>query len=106
MIALERTGNLSDGKTGRNTGRKASRLKQGTVGMTPGPGILGQFLFRVGIKFLEGYDVGFERSHILEKLLFALRLFGESIPHVVAEDAEFGTFFISFGKKLNGKEAK
>ena len=81
-------------------------LEQGAVGMTPGPGILGKFLFRVGIELLEGYDVRLERSHILEKLLFALRLFGESIPDVVAQDPEFGSFFISFGKKLNGKEAK
>ena len=106
VIALERTGNLSDGKTGRNASRKASRLKQGTVGMAPGPGILGQFLFRVGIEFLEGYDVGVERSHVFEIFLFALRLFGESIPDVVTQDPEFGIFFISFGEELNGKEAK
>ena len=106
MITLERSGNLLDGKTGRNAGRKASRLEQGAVGMTPGPGILGKFLFRVGIEFLEGDDIGLERSHILEIFLFALRLLGESIPDVVAQDPEFGTFFISFGKELNGKEAK
>lgn len=106
VIALERSGNLLDGKTGRNAGRKASRLEQGAVGMTPSPGILGKFLFRVGIELLEGDDVGLERSHVLEKLFFALRLFGKSIPDVVAQDPEFGTFFISFREKLNGKEAE
>ena len=106
MIALERTGNFLDGETGGDTGRKASRLEQGAVGMPPGPGILGKFLFRVGIELLEGDDVGLERSHILEKLLFALRLFGESIPDVVAQDPEFGIFFISFGEELNGQEAE
>ena len=106
VIALERAGNFLDGETGGDTGRKASRLEQGAVGMTPGPGILGKFLFRVGIEFLEGDDIGLERSHVLEIFLFALRLLGESIPDVVAQDPEFGTFFISFGKELNGKEAK
>ena len=106
MIALEHSGNLLDGKTGRSAGRKASRLEQGAVGMSPGPGILGSFLFRVGIEFLEGDDVGLERSHVLEIFLFALRLFGESIPDVVTQDPEFGIFFISFGEELNGKEAK
>ena len=106
VIAHERTGNLLDGKTGADTGRKASRFEQGAVGMAPGPGILGKFLFRVGIEFLEGDDVRLERSHVLEIFLFALRLFGESIPHVVAQDPEFGIFFISFGEELNGKEAK
>ena len=106
VIALERTGNLLDWEAGRNAGRKASRLEQGAVRMAPSLGILGKFLFRVGIELLEGDDVGLERSHVLEKLLFALRLFGESIPDVVAQDPEFGTFFISFGKKLNGKEAE
>ena len=106
MIALERAGNLLDGEPGGDARRETSGLEQGAVWMPPGSCVLGQFLFRVGIELLKGNDVGLEGPYVFEQFLFALRLFGESIPDVVAQDPEFGIFFISFGEELNGKEAK
>ena len=106
MIALERAGNLLDGEPGGDARRETSGLEQGAVWMPPGSGVLGQFLFRVGIELLKGNDVGLEGLYVFEQFLFALRLFGESIPDVVAQDPELGTLCIRFRKELNGEQAK
>jgi hypothetical protein len=106
VIALERAGNLFDRETGGDASGKASRLQQGTVGMTPRTCILGKFLFRVGIELLEGNDVGFQRFYILDYFLFTLWLFSKTIPNIVAQHPKVATVLFSFAKKMSGEKAK
>ncbi len=57
--------------------------------MSSGYGIDFQLLGGVAIQLLQRNDVGFLILHPLEVSSFPLRNFGEAIPDIVRDDAEF-----------------
>ena len=57
--------------------------------VTPGCGIGFQLLGGVAIQLLQRNDVGLLILHPLEVSSFPIRDFGEAIPDIVRDDAEF-----------------